>query len=118
MSSPPPDPEAIGSDGERVRDTSIDPSVEVFETHDLAEFEVARGLLAGAGIRTTTRGDAQARMLGTNLFAGMFRKPGFIRRSGALVLLVAERDADLARELLSSPPQFESVPELEEDDEP
>lgn len=93
------------------------PSVEVFETHDLGEFEVARGLLTAAGIRTATRGDTQARMLGTHLFTGLFSKPDFVRRSGALVLLVAERDADVARELLAATPEFESVPELEPDDE-
>lgn len=92
--------------------------VEVFETHDLGEFDVARGLLESAGIRVVSRGDVQARLLGLQLLSSAFERPSFIRRAGALILLVAPNDAAFARELLASEVDIESTPELAEEDEP
>lgn len=112
MSDTPSDPR-IGSTG----DSDPDRLVEVLKTSDLGEFEVARGLLEASGIPCASRGDDQARMLGIHIIAGILSRPDALDRPGAIRLLVAQRDESLARELLDSPPEFESVPELVPDDE-
>ena len=95
-----------------------DQLVEVLNTADLSEFEVARALLEASGIPCASRGDTQARMLGVHLVANILSGRPDLNPPGAIKLLVARRDEHLARELLGSASTYESVPELEADDEP
>lgn len=121
MSSSPPDdptsaspPKAARGGG---RQRSGESTVEVLETLDLSEFEVARGLLEAAGIKTVSSGDGQAGMLGTHLLARAFTRPNFVRRAGAIRISVAAADAEAAHALLNSESGFEPTPELDGEDE-
>lgn len=89
------------------------PTVTVLETGDLGTLELARSLLAEAGIGCSVRNE---RMLG--LFPAMQAGSSVTQRFRSAELQVTEKNADRARALLAELENAELVDFPADDDEP